>query len=375
MSLSEDRPVERIPITNIVPFTGGEQEATGEPPSDAPVSEPERVSEPAGGSGPRSTPAAPRLADLVAAGVRVAVGAVSVALSAASSAVSAIVPEPVPEPADEAAEDEFSPPSGPELVSLLAGAALGFALEVGRAVAGAADRANEAAKPLLSWVPVPSLARIPLEVADDRLTRLNERWRDEQSLVEDAAAAFVHELVPQIVDGVLGQIDITELVVERVDLDEVAAGIDIEKILARVDIDEIVDRVDLDRIIDRVDVDRVLARVDLNEVASRIDVDAVAARLDIDAVVDRIDIVAIARFVVDQIDLPEIIRDSSGTMATETVEGLRMQSMDADRLVSRVVDRMLRRKRQRETDAPGEVAAEQLLGSDPSGPSDPEASP
>lgn len=48
--------------------------------------------------------------------------------------------------------------------------------------------------------------------------------------------------------------------------------------------------------------------------------------------------------VVDAIDLPEIIRQSTGSMASETVRGARMQAVAADEAVARVVDRLFLRR-------------------------------
>jgi hypothetical protein len=64
--------------------------------------------------------------------------------------------------------------------------------------------------------------------------------------------------------------------------------------------------------------------------------------------------VAIAEEVVNGIDLPEIIRESTGSMASDVVRDARMQSIDADVAIARVVDRVIRRRRARRTDAPGE---------------------
>ena len=44
--------------------------------------------------------------------------------------------------------------------------------------------------------------------------------------------------------------------------------------------------------------------------------------------------------------------EASGTMATETVDALRVQGMRADRLLGRVVDRLLQRKDTRDTAGP-----------------------
>lgn len=106
----------------------------------------------------------------------------------------------------------------------------------------------------------------------------------------------------------------------------------------------------------RRDLDRLataLAPVIVDEVLTRIDLDAIAQQIDIDAIIARIDMVALAEEVIEGIDLPEIIRESSGTVASEVVRGVRMQSIDADEAVARVVDRLFRRRR-RATDAPGE---------------------
>jgi hypothetical protein len=68
--------------------------------------------------------------------------------------------------------------------------------------------------------------------------------------------------------------------------------------------------------------------------------------------------VGVAEYVVDEIDLPEIIRDSTGSVASETVRTVRMQGVDADRTVARIVDRIMLRRRQRRTDAPGAPLSE-----------------
>ncbi len=47
--------------------------------------------------------------------------------------------------------------------------------------------------------------------------------------------------------------------------------------------------------------------------------------------------------VIDQIDLPEIIRASTGTVASESVRVVRMQTFGADRAIARVVDKLLGR--------------------------------
>ena len=107
-------------------------------------------------------------------------------------------------------------------------------------------------------------------------------------------------------------------------------------------------------VLDEVDLDGVVARVDLDAIAARIDLDAIAARIDLNAIVSRLDLAGLTEQVIDEVDLGEIIRESSGTMATETVDALRVQGMRADHLLSRLVDRVLLRKEERHT-GPGTV--------------------
>lgn len=180
-------------------------------------------------------------------------------------------------------------------------------------------------------------------------------------LVVDALVAAVDltEVVRRSIDldAIAADLDV-DAVVARTDLDAAVAGVDLDAAVSRVDIAAILDRLDLDAVVARVDLDGAVAhvdiaaiidRVDLDAIASRLDVDAVAARLDIGAIVDRtlarLDLAALALQVIDAIDLPEILRQSTGTVATEAVRGVRAESVDADEAVSRFVDRLLRRAR------------------------------
>ena len=120
----------------------------------------------------------------------------------------------------------------------------------------------------------------------------------------------------------------------------------VEAGVERIDLTRLVrEHVDLDALVASVDLDAAVARVDLDAIAATLDVDAVVARADLDRVIARIDIVRIVEEVLDAIDLPAIIRDSTGSMASETVRGVRMTGVSADDALSRVVDRALFRRR------------------------------
>ena len=75
------------------------------------------------------------------------------------------------------------------------------------------------------------------------------------------------------------------------------------------------------------------------------DIDAIAARIDVEAIIGRVDLVTLVEEVITTIDLPEIIRQSSGSMAYATVRGVRMRGIEADEVVERLVDRLRLRRR------------------------------
>ena len=84
-------------------------------------------------------------------------------------------------------------------------------------------------------------------------------------------------------------------------------------------------------------------------------------------VLQQVDLIRVAEYVVQGIDLPEIIRESTGTVASEAVRGLRMQGVDADAAVARIADRLLHRRRSRKRRHVGPAA-----GGGPEGPEEPQ---
>ena len=231
---------------------------------------------------------------------------------------------------------------------------------------------------------------VPLILAEvlrrARLTDMVLTYVDLDTIVAevdlDAAAArlSVDDVARRLdIEAVQDRLDLTAIVLERVVLDAlVMVGldrVDIDAVARRLDIEAVVERLDLTAIVlERVDLDAlvkvVLDRVDINGVARRVDVEAVLDRLDLTAVVlqrvdldalvktvlariDIADIVGLAEEVIDAVDLPEIIRESTGSMASDTVRGARMQGIVADEAVGRAVDRLLLRHGRRHTEALG----------------------
>jgi hypothetical protein len=159
-----------------------------------------------------------------------------------------------------------------------------------------------------------------------------------------AARLDISRVVDRVdIDAIASGLDLNTLV-EKVDIARVIDRVDLDEIVARVDIGQVIDRVDLDEIVARVDIGRVIDRVDLDEIVARVDIDRIAARLDLDPVIERANIVEIARYVVQEIDLPALIRSSTVSLSTDVARGVRGQGADADRAVERVVDRILLRR-------------------------------
>ena len=213
------------------------------------------------------------------------------------------------------------------------------------------------------------VATVDLDAAVDRvdLDRIVSRI-DVDSIVAGVDIAAVIDRVD--VDSIVAGVDIGA-VIDRVDVDSIVAGVDIGAVIDRVDVDAIVRRVDLDAAVLTVDLAAIVGRLDLNEIADSLRLDPLVAKVNLEAVVDRLDIagvvakvdpdpivarvnfdaalsqidlIGIAQKIVDGIDLPGIIRDSTGSLASEAVQGVRAQGQHADDAVGQLVGRVFRRR-------------------------------
>jgi len=194
----------------------------------------------------------------------------------------------------------------PSLLALVPGAVLGWSLGGARRVSALASGALDTVGPVMRAV-APAVR--PLEGPFRRtLADSDRRWRAVEAESLNAAAAFVRELEPQIVRAALEPLDLTTLVNESVDLDEIAG---------------------------------------------KLDVDRVAQRLDMDAIIKKLDLPKLVEEVLAEIDVADLIRQSTGTLTGDAIDEVRYVSVDADRVVARLVDRVIRRRR-RHLDAPGE---------------------
>ena len=106
-------------------------------------------------------------------------------------------------------------------------------------------------------------------------------------------------------------------------------------------------------------VNAVIGRMNLTEIVlDRVDIDEIVAQADLEKIIDRLPLIDLANYIIDEIDLPQIIRQSTGGIATDAMNTTRMQAIDADDLVQKVVDTIMLRRKARKTTAPGEIASE-----------------
>jgi hypothetical protein len=212
--------------------------------------------------------------------------------------------------------------SGPRTRAQQAGktalAAADVAIGIGGGAVGFGRSIFRLGRPLLDSVisPLTSAARTAAPLADRTgqawpqpwLRQAAERGRQDREALTSAVVRLVLARVPGLTTALLNQLDLTAVVAER---------------------------------------------VDVNAVAAQIDVDAIARRVDVIAILDRLDPDAVTRYLVEELDLPTIIHSSAGSVMSDALHDVRMQSISADERLSRAVDAMLMRRRPRRTAAPG----------------------
>jgi hypothetical protein len=225
-------------------------------------------------------------------------------------------------------------------------------------------------RPVRHGLASPVRAAVPPR-AKNRIHALAAQGRHSRQDLVQASGRLLDVLAPFVVSELVRRLDLTDIVADHVDVDRILTRVDLDAAASRLDLNALVDGLDIDRVImsidlmdvvhrsldldalvASVDLDAAAARLDVDAAAARLDIDAAAARLDIDAVIGRVDLVALARDVIAQLDLPEIIRESTGSMASDTVRGARMQSISGDEALSRIIDRLsMRRSRRGHGDA------------------------
>lgn len=168
-------------------------------------------------------------------------------------------------------------------------------------------------------LPEPSPFGALLGVASGAVARVTAQV---EAVVGGVVGATLDAVVPVTVGAVLDRIDLTSMVLQRVDLRQV--------------------------------VQQTLAELDLTEIVlENVDVDAIVEKANLTLIIDRLPLIDLANYIIDEIDLPSIIRDSTGGMASDAMNSVRLQTTELDDVLTRVADRMLFRRRHRQIDAPG----------------------
>jgi hypothetical protein len=188
------------------------------------------------------------------------------------------------------------------------------AIGIGSGAVGFGRSMFRLGRPLLDSVmsPLTSAARTAAPLADRTgqawLRQAAARGRQDREALTSAVVRLTLARVPGLTTALLNQLDLTAVVAER---------------------------------------------VDVNAVAAQIDVDAIARRVDVIAILDRLDPAAVTRYLVEELDLPAIIQSSAGSIMSDTLHDVRMQSISADERLSRAVDAILLRRHPRRTAVPG----------------------
>jgi len=95
----------------------------------------------------------------------------------------------------------------------------------------------------------------------------------------------------------------------------------------------------LDVVVDLLPIEAILARVD---------VDALVRRVDVNALVARVDVAGLVTSVLENIELGDLIADSTTNIATNARDTARVQAIRVDGGLANLVDRILRRRRTRD---------------------------
>ena len=142
-------------------------------------------------------------------------------------------------------------------------------------------------------------------------------WALTELTARTVVGSVLDRIVPTLTDAIVSRMDLTGIVLRKVDLHAVVTAA--------------LDELDLTTI-----------------VLERVDIDQIVARTDVDAVIDRVPMLQIADYIIEEIDLPQIIRESTGGIAMDAFTTTRFSAARSDEFVSRVVDALLFRRGDRD---------------------------
>jgi hypothetical protein len=101
-------------------------------------------------------------------------------------------------------------------------------------------------------------------------------------------------------------------------------------------------------VVDLLPIEAILAKVDVDALVGRVDVNALVGRVDVNEIVQRVDLARIVTDVLENIELGDLIADSTTNIATNARDTARVEAIRADGGLAGLVDRILRRRRDRD---------------------------
>ena len=239
--------------------------------------------------------------DLVRRVTDLGLGALSVASTVAVDAIERYVP---PEPGE-------GSPTDPGLLRHVPGALVGLGVAAQRQVLRVTAAGERTVGSTVGAVARTPVIGAPIRDVEAYLVRWADRGDIEQARSRARLGDLVRSLAPELATAVLEQLDIATLV-------------------------------------DQLPVDAIVAKVDLDALLERVDVDAIVKRVDVGAIIDRVDLGPMVARVLDEVDIGALIRDSTGSITGDVVDGGRVTAMRVDGVIERVSDRILFRKRPRD---------------------------
>jgi hypothetical protein len=177
-------------------------------------------------------PESPDVFELAERGLRATIGLASVVAEALAEALARTFHEQADQPVQPAANGE-APPR--RTLPMLAGTGLLATLEAGRFGVRLASAVGRSVVPWTSFATSFEAVRDALERGGGWLVRIDDRWRAEQRADREIGASFVRSVVRRAVEATLDQLDLTELVLARIDVDRIVDAVDVERIVVRVE--------------------------------------------------------------------------------------------------------------------------------------------
>ena len=280
-------------------------------------------------------------------------GAASIAATAAVDAIERFVPgEPVND------GDEVP---GPGVMRLVPGALMGAGLVAQRRMLDVSARVERSVTQVAGTLSRTPFVGAPVRATEDYLERWSDLGEVEQARNRALVTEFVRRLAPELATAVIAQLDMDSLmsqlpidsIVAKVNIDALLDNVNVEGIIDRVDVEKIIDRVDVEKIIDRVDVEKIIDRVDVEKIIDRVDINGIVGRVDMQGIMGKIDIAPMAQEIIAEVDIGAIVRQSTGSITGDAVDGGRVTAMRLDSFVDRVTDRVLFRRKPRNLVVPG----------------------